>query len=315
MTIRCAVIGVGYLGRFHAQKYATLPDAKLVAVVDADKDRVQEIADEVGCSAVTDYNELIGQVDAVSIVAPTTLHHKIASVFLNNGIHVLVEKPITVTLEEADDLIQLAETNDCVLQVGHLERFNAAIQALDGELDSSPLFIESHRLAPFKPRATDVDVILDLMIHDIDIILNLVNSEIKNISATGASVLSDSIDIANARLEFTNGCVANVTASRVSQKSERKMRLFLPYAYVGVDFQEKSVDLYKKGDGEMFPGVAEIVHQSLPCNEQDALQAEIQSFLDTINTNGTPLVSGKDGRQALATALEINQLVPSYLGK
>lgn len=315
MTIRCAVIGVGYLGRFHAQKYAALPDAELVAVVDADKNRAQEIADEVGCSAVTDYHELIDQVDAVSIVAPTTLHHKIASVFLNNGVHVLVEKPITVTLEEADDLIQLAETNNCVLQVGHLERFNAAIQALEGELDSSPLFIESHRLAPFKPRATDVDVILDLMIHDIDIILNLVNSEIKTINATGASVLSDSIDIANARLEFTNGCVANVTASRVSQKSERKMRLFLLHAYVGVDFQEKSVDLYKKGDGEMFPGVPEIVHQSLPCNEQDALQAEIQSFLDTINTNGTPLVSGKDGRQALATALEINQLVPSYLGK
>ena len=315
MTIRCAVIGVGYLGRFHAQKYAALPDAELVAVVDADEDRAQEIAGEVACTAVTDYNELIGQVDAVSIVAPTTLHHKIASDFLHNGVHVLVEKPITVTLEEADDLIQLATDNNCVLQVGHLERFNAAIQALEGELSSPPLFIESHRLAPFKPRATDVDVVLDLMIHDIDIILNLVKSEIKSINATGASVLSDSIDIANARLEFTNGCVANVTASRVSQKSERKMRLFLPHAYIGVDFQEKSVDLYHKGDKEMFPGVPEISHQSLHCEEQDALQAEIQSFLDTINTNGTAIVSGEDGRQALAAALEINQLVPSYLGR
>ena len=315
MTLRCAVIGVGYLGRFHAQKYAALPEAELVAVVDADAARAGEIAAETACTAVTDYRELLGQVDAVSIVAPTTLHHEIASAFLQQGVHVLVEKPITVTLEEADDLIRLAEENGCVLQVGHLERFNAAIQALEGELDSSPLFIESHRLAPFKPRATDVDVVLDLMIHDIDIILDLVKSDLKNISATGASVLSDSIDIANARLEFDNGCVANVTASRVSQKSERKMRLFLPHAYIGVDFQEKSVDLYRKGDGEMFPGVPEIRHQSLPCEEQDALEAEIRSFLDTIKNGGTPLVSGGDGRRALATALEINQLVPSRLGK
>ena len=314
MAIRCAVIGVGYLGRFHAQKYTALAEADLVAVVDSNADRAAEIAAENGCEGLTDIASLSGRVDAVSIVSPTTLHHSLASELLRQGIHVLVEKPITTTVAEADELIQLAAEHDCVLQVGHLERFNSAIRAVDQHLETAPLFIESHRLAPFKPRATDVDVVLDLMIHDIDIILTLVGAEVSDIRANGASVLSQEIDIANARLEFSNGCVANVTASRVSQKSERKMRLFLPHAYAGIDFQNKAVDLYRVGDGEMHPGIPNIEHQALECPQVDALQAEIEDFLSAIKTGRKPMVSGEDGRRALATALKINQLVPTKLG-
>jgi predicted dehydrogenase len=308
MSIRCAVIGVGYLGKFHAQKYVTLPDAELVAVVDPNQQSALQLAKELGCRACADLSEILDQVDAVSIVAPTTLHHQMASDCLRHGIHVLVEKPITTTLAEADELIELAQENKCILQVGHLERFNAAVLALGKTLDQSPLFIESHRLAPFNPRATDVNVVLDLMIHDIDIILDLVKSEITDLRASGAVVLSDSIDIANARLEFANGCVANVTASRVSQKSERKMRIFQKEAYLSIDFQDKALDSYRKGDNEMFPGIAEITHERSANENGDALFEEIKDFLRVIQTGETPTVSGEDGRRALETAIKINEL-------
>ncbi len=317
MSIRCAVIGVGYLGKFHAQKYAALEHAELVAVVDSDEKAAAQIASELNCKAVTDYHEILDQIDACSIVAPTTLHHQIASDCLSHGIHVLVEKPITTTVAEADELVHLAKANNCVLQVGHLERFNAAVLLLGKRIYDEPLFIESHRLAPFKPRATDVDVVLDLMIHDIDIILDFVKSEIVDIHASGASVLSDSIDIANARLEFANGCVANVTASRVSQKSERKMRLFQKNAYIGIDFQEKTADVYNKGDGEMFPGVPNIEQEHLQGGESDALMDEIIDFLHAIKTGNPPAVTGEDGRRALKTAMQITELLtqPHLLGK
>ncbi len=317
MLIRTAVIGVGYLGKFHAQKYAQLESSDLVAVIDPDIDTARALAETLNCEALTHYEEILDRVDAVSIVAPTTLHHKIASDCLRKGIHVLVEKPITTTVAEADELVQLARKHHCLLQVGHLERFNAAVLALGDRLDQPPLFIESHRLAPFKPRATDVDVVLDLMIHDIDIILDFVKSDVTDIRASGASVLSNSIDIANARLEFENGCVANVTSSRVSQKSERKMRLFQNSAYFGIDFQEKSVDIYHTGQGEMFPGVPNIAHEVIEGGESDALLDEIRDFLDAIENNRQPIVSGEDGRRALATAIQINQLVPQphTLGK
>ena len=308
MSIRCAVIGVGYLGKFHAQKYAVLPNADLVAVVDSNQQSAEQLAKELDCRACSDLQEILNDVDAVSIVAPTTLHHKMAVECLRHGIHVLVEKPITTTLEEADELIELAAKHKCVLQVGHLERFNAAVLALGQTSGSIPLFIESHRLAPFKPRATDVNVVLDLMIHDIDIILGLVKSDITDMRASGASVLSDSIDIANVRLEFANGCVANITASRVSQKSERKMRLFQKDAYLSIDFQEKALDSYRKGNTEMFPGVPEITHERTGEGNGDALLEEIKDFLRVIRTGEKPAVSGEDGRRALATAIQISEL-------
>lgn len=311
--LRCAVVGVGYLGKFHAQKYAALAEAELVAVVDPDAAAGQALSEELGCAYFADYHEILGQVDAVSIVAPTTLHHSIALDCLNAGIHVLVEKPITTTVEEADELIAVAGQKKLVLQVGHLERFNPAVLAIGDSLAHPPLFIESHRLAPYKPRATDVNVVLDLMIHDIDIILDLVKSEVVDVRASGASVLSNSIDIANARLEFANGCVANVTSSRVSQKSERKMRLFQREAYLGIDFQERKLDVYKTGSGEMYPGVPDIIHETRAGGSADALMAEVQDFLGAINEQRPPIVTGVDGRRALATAIQINEIVPSAI--
>ena len=306
--LKTAVIGVGYLGKFHAEKYATLDKSDLIAVVDANADTAKEIADKYGCQALTDYHELLGKVDAVSIAAPTTMHHQIARDFLENDTHVLIEKPITVTVDQADDLIELAITNDLMIQVGHLERFNAALMDLSGVLET-PTFIESHRLAPFNPRATDVNVVLDLMIHDIDIILDIVKSDIKEMRASGTPVLTNSTDIANVRLEFENGCVANVTASRVSAKTERKMRIFQHNAYISVDFHNRELDIYKKGTKEMHPGIPEIVSEKSTYDNSDALKLEITAFLDSIQ-HGTPiLVSGEDGRRALDAAIQISALL------
>ena len=306
--IKTAVIGVGYLGKFHADKYATLPNSQLIAVVDPNADTVKTIAAKLNVDGLIDYQPLLGKVEAVSIAAPTTLHHKIAKDFLSHGSHVLIEKPITVTVEEADELIALAKKNNLLIQVGHLERFNAAILDLDKEI-SKPVFIESHRLAPFNPRATDVNVVLDLMIHDIDIILDIVHSDVKSIAASGAKILTNSVDIANVRLEFENGCVANVTASRVSMKTERKMRLFQQDSCITVDFQNRAMKMYSKGDKEMFPGIPEIVSLESVYENNDALKVEIIAFLDSIE-NGTPVkVNGEAGRRALATAMQISKLI------
>ena len=306
--IKTAVVGVGYLGKFHADKYADLPNSELVAVVDADESAAKAIAEKLGVDALTDYRSLLGKVDAVSIAAPTTLHYQIAKDFLQHGSHVLIEKPITVTLKEADELIELAKANNKLIQVGFLERFNAAILDLDTN-NVQPLFIESHRLAPFNPRATDVNVILDLMIHDIDIILNIIRSDVKSISASGTPVLTKSTDIANVRIEFENGAVANVTASRASMKTERKMRLFQPNSCVTIDFQNRAMNVYSKGEKEMFPGIPEIEIQESVYENNDALKAEIIAFLDSIENNKPVLVSGEDGRKALATAIEISNLL------
>ncbi|MDD3517237.1 MAG: Gfo/Idh/MocA family oxidoreductase [Chromatiales bacterium] len=308
--VRCAVVGVGYLGRFHAQKYAALPNAELIAVADSNPQNAARVAGECGCLAVTDYRELLGKVEAVSIAVPTTLHHEVARAFLEQGTHVLLEKPITTTVEEAVELNRIAHERGAILQVGHLERFNAALLDI-GRVLSEPLFIESHRLAPFKPRATDVNVVLDLMIHDIDIILDLVKSRVSNIAASGARILSDAIDIANARIEFENGCVANVTSSRVSLKSERKMRIFQHNAYISIDFQNRGLAIHRIGDKEMFPGIPEITSEESFFEEADALKAEIVAFLDSIQ-NGSPVtVSGEDGQRALETAIHITELVQS----
>jgi predicted dehydrogenase len=309
--LKCAVIGTGYLGKFHAEKYASLDDCELIAVVDINEQAAKEVAEKHGALALADYSSLLGEVDAVSIVVPTSLHHLVSCDFLKAGTHVLVEKPITVTVEEADELIDLAEQNNVILQVGHLERFNPAVMGIDKE--AKPLFIESHRLAPFNPRANDVSVVLDLMIHDIDIIMALIDSDIERIDASGTAVLTQGTDIVNARLTFKNGCVANVTASRISMKMERKMRMFRPCSYISVDFQNKVLTKYKTGDKEMFPGVPEIVTEESTFEGGDALLEEIKHFVNCIKTGKNPLVSGKAGRRALQTAIRITDLLDKNL--
>jgi len=283
-----------------------------VGVVDTNLQHAQAVAKAHDVSAYNDYQALLGEVDAVSIVAPTTLHHPIAKAFLDQGAHVLVEKPITVTLAEAEELVAIARANNLILQVGHLERFNTAMLDLDKVL-AEPKFIETHRLAPFKPRATDVDVILDLMIHDIDIILSIVDAELTDIAVSGTPVLSGETDIANARLTFANGCVANVTASRISLKTERKMRIFQANAYISIDFQNHIFSCHRKGEGEMFPGVPNIDSQETAYEDGDALKAEIAAFLDCVQQQQQPLVSGEDGLRALRTANRIRELLKNTL--
>jgi predicted dehydrogenase len=303
--LRTAVIGVGYLGSFHAQKYAAIPDVQLVGVADSDPSRAREVADSLGVSSHGDHRELIGRVDAVSVAVPTQFHHAVARDFLAAGVHVLIEKPITVTIEEADELISLANSRGVVFQVGHLERFNPVLMAIDGIL-SEPLFVESVRIAPFKPRGTDVNVVLDLMIHDIEIIQHIVRSEVKRVDAIGAPVFTGEEDIANARILFENGCVANVTASRISLKSERKMRIFQRDAYITLDFQNRKVLVARKGSGELFPGIPNVRVDERELGQADPLLREIESFIAAIRNGTPPEVSGLDGRMALSTALTIN---------
>ncbi len=310
--LRCAVIGVGHLGQWHAAKYAQLPQTDLIAVVDADAATAQRVAGLHGCAALPDHRALLGRVDAVSIAAPTTLHYSIARDFLEAGVHVLVEKPITTTVDEAEALNQLAEARGVVLQVGHLERFNAALRRLV-ERAPSPRFIESHRLAPFKPRATDVSVVLDLMIHDIDIILDLVDAPLTEVRASGARILTRDIDIANARLEFENGCVANVTSSRVSTKSERRMRIFQPHGYASVDFQNRILSLHHLGDDDPQTGVPQIHSEELLFGDADALLVEIEAFVAAVRGDGPVIVSGRAGQRALETAIRITDLVYAQL--
>jgi len=299
-------VGVGYLGQFHAEKYAGLAGAELVAVVDSERNRVDEIAAKLGTKGFTDYREIIGMVDAVSIVVPTRYHFEVAKAFLEKGVHVLLEKPVTTTLDEADELIRIAGEAGALLQVGHLERFNPVLLGLEGLL-TKPGFIESIRIAPFKPRGTDVNVVLDLMIHDIDIIQNIVRSPIAQIDSIGAPVFTGEEDIANARIRFENGCVANVTASRISFKSERRMRIFQPDSYITVDFQTKKLAVLRKGEGEVSPGVPNVLIEEKTFEQGDALKSEIESFLNAIVSGKAPVVTGEDGRRALETALLINK--------
>jgi len=306
--VRTAVIGVGYLGRFHAQKYAALPAAELVAVVDASEESRTRVAAETGCRAVADYRDILGEVDAVSIATPTPLHYPIARECLERGIHVLVEKPITTTLEEARNLVETAARQGRVLQVGHLERFNAAILALAGTL-RTPRFVESHRLAPFKERGTDVNVVLDLMIHDIDLIQSLVGAPIESIDAVGSSVFSAGLDIANARIRYANGCVANTTASRVSMKMERKLRLFQDDAYISIDLQQKVLTIVRKPPAGADVPKGQVLIEERTYDQGDALLLEIEAFLHSIRTGTPPVVSGADGLRALETATRITQMV------
>jgi predicted dehydrogenase len=298
--VRTAVVGVGYLGRFHAQKHRALDNIELVAVCDRDAERSHSVAAEVGTSAVADSRELIGKVDAVTIAATTAEHFPIARFFLEHGVHVLVEKPMTRTSAEAAVLTKLADERKLKLQVGHVERFNPALVAARKSL-TTVRFIECHRLAPFKGRGADVNVILDVMIHDLDVILSLVDSKPINASAVGIPVLMDDIDIANARIEFANGAIANVTASRVSTTPQRRFRVFQPNQYVSIDFGNGEVRRITK-QGEWNEGAAPLREETWNLEKGDALLAETKAFVEAIVENQPCVVSGADGLASLELA-------------
>ncbi len=301
--IKVGVIGVGYLGTFHARKYAAMQGVDLVGVADIDQESATRVADECGARAFTDFTDLLPRVDAVSIVVPTSYHHRVARTCIEHGIHLLVEKPFTTTLEEADELIEAADQRDLILQVGHLERFNPAVIAMRPLLNH-PLFIEAHRISVFKDRGTDVDVVLDLMIHDIDIILSIIDAPLETIHTVGAPVITELTDIANARLIFANGCTANVTVSRISMDNIRRMRIFQPGRYLSVDFSRKEVMSIrlKRGsaNNEPLPDITKYQFAN-----QDTLELELTNFIDNVRNHTAPLVSGRAGRRALAVALEV----------
>ncbi len=300
-AVRTAVVGVGHFGRYHAEKLAAHALADLVAVVDIDTERARTVAESHATRPLTDHRELLGQVDAVTIAVPTAAHHEIAGFFLDQGIHVLVEKPFTSTVAEADDLIARARAKNLVLQVGHLERFFCAKSGLL-ERVTTPLYIEALRIAPFRPRGLDVSVIHDLMIHDIDLIASLVDAPVLSVEAVGAPVLSEHEDIVNARLVFETGCVATVTASRIAFKSERKVRVFQPDCLLSIDLLKRRLACISKTEKAGSPHF-DVEEREL--GEHDALGAEISGFLDAVIGGTDPLVTGEDGRDALRIADQV----------
>jgi len=304
--IRIGVVGAGHLGRYHLQKYRKIPECRVVGVADLVEENARKAADGCDCEVMTDYRELLGKVDAVSIAVPTGGHHEVASFFLKAGVDVLLEKPIATTLAEADELIALAGAKSLVFQIGFVERFNPAIVALR-TLMGMPLFIESHRLHPFFERGTDVDVILDLMVHDLDIILHFVRSPVENVDAVGVSVLSDKVDIANARLTFASGCVANITASRVTGKILQKIRFFGVEGYHAVDFNKRKLVSLGRRNGA--GGQIEITENPVEIKAADPLEEEIRSFVRAVADRTPPPVSGSEGRDALELALRINDAI------
>ena len=303
--LRTAVIGVGYLGRFHASKYAELDTCELVGVADSDPDQLAAVRAELGVPGSTDYREILDQAEAVSIVVPTAKHHEVARACLEADCHVLVEKPFTSSIAEATDLIELARARQRIIQVGLLERFNSAFCAMMQGLQT-PRFIEVHRLAPWKDRGSEIDVTLDLMIHDIDLALTVVGEEPCEIRASGAAVVGDTLDIANARLEFPGGCVANVTASRLSRRSERRMRVFQRQSCYALDLNHRALDRYSLRAGDAPP--AERIEQTQEAfEEKDSLREEIIHFCDCIRQGTEPMIQGEDGLRALKTALEVTR--------
>ena len=295
---------MGYLGRFHAQKYAALEGVTLVGVADIDELQSKRVAEECGCQSFIDYKELLNHIDAVSVVVPTSYHCQVAGDCLDAGKDVLLEKPMTVTLAEADELITKAEGQKLILQIGHLERFNPAVQAMAPFL-TTPIFIESNRIATFKNRGVDVDVVLDLMIHDIDIILSIINSPLKTIHTVGAPVATTNTDIANARLIFENGATANVTVSRISRTNVRKMRIFQPGSYINVDFGNKRIMTIQLSDELRENGMPKQVVELRTFADGDALRSEVSSFIQHVRERSQPAVSGPEGRRALDVALQV----------
>ncbi len=301
--INLAVIGTGHLGSKHAKVYAAIKEhSKLVAVCDCSQEKVDVVAKEFSAQPYLDYKKIpLETIDAVSICVPTKLHYEVAHYFLSKKIHCLIEKPITSTIKEAKKLTSLSKKQRLVLQVGHIERFNSAFQAIK-DIASDARFIECHRLSPFSGRSTDIGVVLDLMIHDIDIVLGLTKSSLKDLQAVGVNILTNREDIANARLSFKNGCVCNLTASRVSPEAMRKIRLFLKDTYISLDYVKQEAFMYKK-DGK------QIAKNSLPIEREESLKQELESFLDCITNNKKPIVSGEEATSALALAIRIEQKI------
>lgn len=308
-----AVVGVGYFGKFHAEKVANLPQTELVAVSDTDFKLAKKIAKKYRTRAVGDYRELLGEVDAVCIAVPTQYHCEIASDFLESGVDVLVEKPITPDLASAERLVNIARERDRILQVGHLERFSGVVEALRKYV-VRPLYIDSVRISPFKARSTDVNVILDVMIHDLDLILSLLDAPILTVDAAGAPVFSDSEDIASVRIKFADGCVANIVASRISLKSERKMRIFEHDKYVAVDLEKRNIRVVWQSEGNkpLMPGLPPIDMRNEDYSEGDALEREIEAFAQAVANRTAPIVSGEAGMAALEAAVRVNESLKAH---
>jgi len=301
MKVKAGVVGVGAIGRNHARIYSELDSVDLVAIYDANQELASQIAEEFGTTAVSTIEELVEKVDAASVSTPTVTHREIGTLFLNAGKHILVEKPISDSVDDARALIDLAKEKGCVLQVGHIERFNPVMSQLEARLNS-PKFIESHRLSPFPKRSLDIGVVLDLMIHDLEIVLHLVNSPIQHIDAVGIPVLTRREDIANARIRFENGCVANITVSRISPERMRKIRVFQGDAYLSLDYQDQSGWIYRK-DG------MEIAREEVEVEKDEPLKCELAAFIDCAARGEQPKVSGQQGAAALDVALEITRLI------
>lgn len=312
--IRTAVVGTGYFGRFHANHYTKNPDAKLVAVVDSDPERAKALAEEFGCEAVTDHRDIYGKVDAASVAVPTPFHFDVARDLVDAGIHVNIEKPITETVEQAQIITKLAEERGTVLQVGHIERYSAAYRVISEKIDR-PLYLESYRIAPWKARGVDVDVILDLMIHDIDMIIGLVGSPVSSVDAVGTGVMGRKIDIANARINFESGCVANVTSSRISYKTERRLRVFSHSQYLNCDLGERKIFGYSLRGDPTTEGLGAIATDTVDIPQEDSLGNEIASFLDCVKNGKKPFVDGYAGSEALRVAVMINESIDAQLKK
>jgi predicted dehydrogenase len=306
--IKVGVVGVGYFGQFHAEKYAEMEGAELVGVADIDGSRAREIAQRCRTQPFTRYTDLFEKVQAVSVAVPTPFHYSIAKECFSQGIDVLLEKPISSTIEEADQLIRLAQSKGLILQVGHLERFNGALSGIEASVHY-PWFIESHRLGPFTGRGAEVDVVLDLMVHDLDIVLSLVKSRVNQFQAVGFPVLTQTSDVANARIEFENGCTASLTASRVSEEKIRKTRIFQPDGILSIDTLSQKLFLSKKAVSAGAKKVPEMVNEEIPVKKIDPLEAEIHAFLQCVRNREDPRVSGADGRRALMLALQIIQKI------
>lgn len=306
--LRVGVLGVGYLGRLHAKVYASMPDVELVGVADVEPKTAQAVALQYGCRAWTDARELLGRVDAVSVAVPTARHAEVARPFLDRGVHILMEKPIAPDYAESLALVELAERAGVVFQVGHLERFNPGIMAL-AERCVHPRFIEAHRLGPFTERATDVDVVTDLMIHDIDIALALVKSPIKSVAASGIPVITGHVDIANARIEFENGAVANVTASRVSHKKFRRIRVFGDKHYYGLDYIDQRLEVTQAVPDDNGGARPKLVTEAVHITPRPPLDTELDYFVRSVRTGAPPLVNGRVGLEALRVALLVKESI------
>lgn len=302
--VRVAVVGVGYLGRFHAQKYLALPDCKLYAVVDSDPARAEEIGAELGVPGSANLAAVLGEVDAVSIAVPTLAHHAVTMQCLEAGKHVLVEKPLAATLAEAEELVALARAKGVLMQVGFLERFNPVFQICKDRI-VKPQFIETIRISSFLERGADVDVVLDLMSHDLDLVLAIAAAPVRNLHAVGKSLMTDSTDLANVRIVFEDGCVANMTVSRISHKTERKMRVFQRDSYLSIDFAKPFARIYQKIPPERANPEAMFTEETFSPDKGDSLLAEVAAFVAAIHAGQSPVVTGEDGLRAMTVADQV----------